>query len=463
MLLSAISSSVRIIAGTTGRRYSIGKLFLNSTKIPTSKHTNLGLRYLCLNEVPVVGTPAINAAPSENATPTKNNVKDVAGKSTNNYAAKITSLLQENKVKAAIKVLEDEVIKEHGVKPSEELLFLLIDASGRLGFAKKCYQMFKLMKEYGMEPSASTYTALFSACENTPFLQDGLNCATRTRHDMLERKFEPDESLYELMIKSFARCRDMETACTVLDEAHEKGRATKDAYKYLLYLAADNSENGFLQALTVWHKIHEHNVKPDISLFHLMLNCVRDSGIGNEELARDVIENIIKKREKDSVTLPSGDNQVDAEEAVVQPALNTTDEFNDGTPNLLSKNPRLGTLISLGEIKEAEHRLLLLGGVSGFLAELKSHDIKPSIGTFQHLLQVIPLTLSAEDALIFSMKNMKILLDVDFYNALLKRRCTRVGYDKASVSADLNPLSCHISFQRFSSLFVVDRPSTLII
>jgi len=41
-------------------------------------------------------------------------------------------------------------------------------------------------------------------------------------------------------------------------------------------------------------------------------------------------------------------------------------------------------------------RLILLGGCSGFLKNMKSNKIKPDIKTFTQLLEVIPSTLSAE-------------------------------------------------------------------
>jgi len=41
-------------------------------------------------------------------------------------------------------------------------------------------------------------------------------------------------------------------------------------------------------------------------------------------------------------------------------------------------------------------RLILLGGCSGFLKNMKINKIKPDIKTFTQLLEVIPPTLSAE-------------------------------------------------------------------
>jgi len=41
-------------------------------------------------------------------------------------------------------------------------------------------------------------------------------------------------------------------------------------------------------------------------------------------------------------------------------------------------------------------RLLLLGGCSGFLKNMKNNNIKPDIKVFTQLLEVIPSTLIAE-------------------------------------------------------------------
>lgn len=428
MLFNAISNNVRRIAVRVSGKNPIGKLFLNNNKITTVIDNNYALRYLCSSaNRPITGaanngTHITTAIPSEGTTATDKNAEGHTVQSTNAYIAKIKDLLKTRQLKAAIEVMEKEMIELNGLTPSENVFSLLINESGRLGYAKKSLQLYKLMTEYGIQPTAATYTALFTSCEKTPYLQDGLNTATRIRSEMLAKSFEPTEAIYELMIMSFSRCRDMDTACAILNETRLKGFTIGgDIYKYLLHAASKNEKNGFMQAITVWQTMNEHNVQIDVVSFHLMLDCISECGIGDEQSAKSIINRIIVEKRNNSIN----DDEAESKSAK---------ECDDGTPNLLAKCPRFGKLIALSEVQEPEHRLLLLGGMRGFLAEFKVQNVMPTVGTFMQLLKVIPLTASAEDSLVQSMRMLGIKPDVEFYNALLKKRCLHIGYEKASVS-----------------------------
>ena len=57
------------------------------------------------------------------------------------------------------------------------------------------------MKKIGFEPAESTYTALFNACANSPFPNDGLLRAKNLREQLCNKNFQFNQQHYHVMIK----------------------------------------------------------------------------------------------------------------------------------------------------------------------------------------------------------------------------------------------------------------------
>lgn len=100
-------------------------------------------------------------------------------------------------------------------------------------------------------------------------------------------------------------------------------------------------------------------------------------------------------------------------------------------PNLLSETPQLGSLISIAEVTKPAERLLLLGGVTGFLNEMDRHDAKPDIKTFTQLLEIIPSTIESEKKLLKIIRERGTHCDIDFFNILIKKRALRNDFEGA--------------------------------
>lgn len=62
---------------------------------------------------------------------------------------------------------------------------------------------------------------------------------------------------------------------------------------------------------------------------------------------------------------------------------------------------------------------------------MSTFNVQPNIKTFSILLDNIPSTLVAEEALLKQMKKHKIYIDIDFLNMLMKKRCSRDDSDGA--------------------------------
>lgn len=400
---------------------------------------------------------------------------------TKQYADIIKSLINQRKIKEAIDVVEVRMLKEDRVKPENYLFNLLLGACGRVGYTKKAFKLYNEMKRRGLKVTGGTYTALFNACANSPWAEDGLNRATHLRNIMIEKGYEPNDTNYNVMMKAFGRCGDLPTAFTLMDEMCSKGFKIKDdSVNFLLQACITDKEAGFRHALLLWRKLINKNISPSIYSYNLMLRCIRDCGLGDIQVTQDVINKIIfDSNDSSQKTIVDSDNKnlssqnqcFDSEDIhkcqdINLSAENSSEfknsclsdenveiksisiisqeellhrnrskgmEIKDLRPNLMARIPHLGSLISLSEIKKPEERLLLVGGFSGFLENMKENQCTPDIKTFTQLLDNIPSTLASEKELVSVMKKLNVQPDIDFYNMLIKKRSMRHDYENAKV------------------------------
>uniref|UniRef100_A0A6P7F786 Pentatricopeptide repeat-containing protein 1, mitochondrial n=1 Tax=Diabrotica virgifera virgifera TaxID=50390 RepID=A0A6P7F786_DIAVI len=364
--------------------------------------------------------------------------------STKQYADIIKDLIRKRKIKEAIDVVEVRMLKEDRVKPESYIYNLLLGACGRVGYTKKAFMLYNDMKKRGLKISPGSYTALFNACANSPWpLTDGLKRATHLREIMIEKGYQPNDTNYNVMIKAFGRCGDLPMAFSLVDEMRSKKiRIRDETINFLLQSCISDKEAGFRHALLVWRKLVDKHIKPSIYTFNLLLRCVRDCNMGDVETTKDVIDTICKDRKIIEVPnikqLEEGNSRIPPPPYEIQTTESTNSNENqtlqvqnhlvdivDSRPNLLAKIPHMGNIISLTEVKEPEHRLLLLGGCRGFLEEIKIRGCSPDIKTFTQLLDCIPDTVAAEQELLSSMKKFYVKPDLDFFNMLIKKRNMR--------------------------------------
>lgn len=378
------------------------------------------------------------------------------------YADIIKKLLKKHQIKEAIDVLEVRMIKQDKVKPENYIYNLVIGGCGRVGYTKTAFKLFNDMKKRGLKPTNGTYTALFNACSNSPWIEDGLSRATNLRELIKEKGVHLNDTNYNSMIKAFGRCKDRKTAFSLVDEMIEnKILVNEDTLNFLLQSCISDTEAGFRHALLVWRKFYNKSFKANIFSFNLMLRCIRDCNIGDEETIKLLLESPefkAVKRSNKKLLLETkilenqdfGDNdstftlnknvqfdavqKKDTENAKfrLKSLENKSSVLNmNHFPNLMAVEPYLGNVIQLKQMIKPEDRLLLVGGCSGFLENMEYFGIKPDIKTFTQLLDCIPSTLSAEAALLSAMKKAGVRFDVDFLNMLIKKRVMRYDYENA--------------------------------
>uniref|UniRef100_A0A336K072 CSON010148 protein n=1 Tax=Culicoides sonorensis TaxID=179676 RepID=A0A336K072_CULSO len=360
------------------------------------------------------------------------------------YADMMKAHLKRNKLHEAIKVLEERMLKEDRVQPTNYIYNILIGGCARLGYDKKAFQLYSNMKQRQLKVTGATYTNLFNACANSPYPKQALIKAQELREKILEIGFILNTTNYHAMIKAFGRLGDIQTAFHLVDEMQTKKLPVRvETYNFLLQACVSDPELGFRHALIVWHKMHRRRMAVDYYSFNLMLRCVRDCGIGDVETTERLIQEIIelnKTNKKNKIEAPKkeiitiGETKIEEDNIVKVPVtVQTSEESTTGfnMPNLLAESPQLGNLLSISEIKRPEERLLLLGGLAGFLQEMDVHKVNPDIKTFTQLVDIIPSTLESEKKLLRAIKERGIKCDIDFFNILIKKRSLRSDYENA--------------------------------
>lgn len=404
---------------------------------------------------------------------------------TKKYADIIKALIRKRKIKEAIDVLEIRMLKQDRVKPEAYIYNLILGACGRVGYTKKAFMLYNDMKRRGLQVMGATYTALFNACSNSPWpLTDGLSRAKHLREIMIEKGHEPNEIIYNAMIKTFGRCGDISTAFSIVDEIVSKGHpVTKEMITFLLQACITDKETGFRHALLVWRKVVDRKIKPDIYTYNMFLRSIRDCDLGDIVTTKDVVNKILLSKEKKLLLLDTEDtfltvsntcntqmlpknisdqNEISNESSALidgeitvncnvnkeleQNELFSTsgsertdmeseskNYFDNLRPNLMATIPHLGSLIALSEVTKPEDRLLLVGGFKGFLENMNEHECTPNIKTFTLLLDCMPGSLAAEQELLALLKKHDVKPDIDFYNILMKKRSLRSDYEGAKV------------------------------
>ena len=107
------------------------------------------------------------------------------------------------------------------------------------------------MKKMGIEPKPATYTALFNACANSPWRQDGRARADSLFRLMKEKEVEPTFITGKAMVKAFAMCGDLGRAFVLMDELSQIYRPDPEAFSFLLMACISDKETGLRHAIQV--------------------------------------------------------------------------------------------------------------------------------------------------------------------------------------------------------------------
>ncbi|XP_047503369.1 pentatricopeptide repeat-containing protein 1, mitochondrial [Pieris napi] len=402
------------------------------------------------------------------------------------YSDIIKQYVQNKRIKEALDVLEVRMLKEDRVKPENYIYNILIGACAEVGYTKRAFKLYNDMKKRALKPTGDTYTCLFEACMNSPWKENGLKLARNLRNLMIEKGVEPNLTNYNVMIKAFGRCGDLPMAFKIVDEMiSKKIKIRVHTFNHLLHACITDKESGLRHALIVWRKMLTLREKPNIYSFNLILKCVKECNLGSKDDIQELI-NIIQgsilqannksnrplqidssknKDSKDEIKLLSpssvskdNDNELQnsydhsANQLLPIPlneeqgntnqnkensitlrfvTQNTPSKTNQSVPNLLSQTLQLEQVYGLQEVKKVQDKFAIVGGQDDFLEQMAFYSVKPDIKVFTQMLEVIDNNIEAENKVLCTIKSMKLLPDIEFYNMLIKKRCLRLDYENA--------------------------------
>ncbi|XP_072763102.1 pentatricopeptide repeat-containing protein 1, mitochondrial isoform X2 [Anoplolepis gracilipes] len=338
------------------------------------------------------------------------------------YAKMIKIHIAKKDLNSALKVLDQ--LKENRDKPTIYLYNLILRSFAIQGDIKQCFRLYNKAKQYGLKPNAATYTCLFNVCAVCDRNEVALEHLNKLRQSLYEQQFPLNETHYNAMVKAYSWHNQIVEAFKLADEMRDNNIPVREStYNSLFHAAIADKEAGLRHGLIIWHLMRLKKINPTLTTYNLLLRTIRDTNLGNLKLD-DIL---VSGWQKGRIVLREGER-----------------------PDLLASPPVLSTLLPLVE-KEQEvtqddnnsekqiesinlndvfvnNRLILFGGMEGFLSRMAYTKVKPDIKTITLLLYLIPNTVQAENLLIEAADERNIELDIDFFNMLIKRRSMRLDY-----------------------------------
>ncbi|XP_077297175.1 pentatricopeptide repeat-containing protein 1, mitochondrial [Arctopsyche grandis] len=385
------------------------------------------------------------------------------------YSDLIKEHLENGRIKEAIDILEVKMLEQDKKTPDEYIYNLLISGCAQVGYTKKAFMLFNDMKRRGLKVTGGTYTSLFNACSNSPFPEDGASRAYKLKSLMEEKLHEPNLTNYNSMIKAFGRCGDLKQAFGIVDEMVSKKIGIRvHTFNFLLQACITDKVSGFRHALLVWRKMLSFRERPNEYSFNLMLRCIKECGLG-EDINLSQIGNLIPELELNQNKIrqiTEGESTKSLEENVLQCASTSESALSDHKtvdelPNLIAKLPHMGSVLSLNAIKSPQDRFMLVGGLEGFINEIKIWSRVPNIKTATLLLDLMPNTNAAEETLFIMIKVYKVKTDIDFYNFMIRRRCFRFDYVGAKDILNLIEAENSVKLKKFFKRKTIIKPNIM--
>lgn len=110
----------------------------------------------------------------------------------------------------------------------------------------------------GIMPKPQTYTALFNACANSPWPEDGLRRADHLWQLMQEKGIEPTLITGKAMIKAFGMCGDLRKAFALVDQLSQTFRLDQEVFSSILMACVSDKQAGLryaIQVVLIWEKL----------------------------------------------------------------------------------------------------------------------------------------------------------------------------------------------------------------
>ena len=392
-------------------------------------------------------------------------VSDTRRPRVQDFEKKISRLLMEQDLLAALKVLDEEM-KDELVHPSGAVFNLLIHACGKMGYARKANELlFRFKSRPDTTVQLNSYADVFNACANGPpeTKTECLRISQRLRKSLLKDYQKPlTVPLYCTMIAAFGRSGCIETAYEIVDEMIQKNiLVATETYNHLLQACITDKTAGFKLSMAIYRRMLEKKIDPDIYTFNLLLRATRDCGIGSGKIVNDLLldamtsqeirrfkdrlqeaeKKLLDKAPQSQVDMPpveeiavvEENDDLDRKVSLVE--RNQSIGHQEELPNLLTRHPNFDYICGVSNnIITAKDRLQMIGDFEGFVKVAQEEfNITLNIQSFSLLIQSV----SPEDESRLLEFAKKANADADFYNQLMRKRVERGDYSGASELVDI--------------------------
>ncbi|XP_015587366.1 pentatricopeptide repeat-containing protein 1, mitochondrial [Cephus cinctus] len=365
------------------------------------------------------------------------------------YADMIKSHIGKGDLTAATNVLN--LVKENRDKPNEYMFSLLIRAYAVQGDIKKCFNLYNNMKKRNLKPNAAIYTSLLNVCGNSSNTELALEKLTDLREKFIQLNFPLNQTHYNALVKAYGVHNKILQAFEVVDQMKDNhipiGEST---FNSLLCGCISDKKAGSRYALVIWHLMQHQKVKPTITTYNLMLRAIRDCNMGNLKVneflvpgwkqtqisfSTDGVPDLLASPPKLSalvLTLHKNQSRNKKQQNILTSSRALEMQESHSTLEIRSKEENSMIPASLDHVNLddiiSKNALVLFGGLQGILDRMKADNVKPDMRTLSLLVQLVPPSIAAEEAIMKSAKSYEIELDVSFYNSLMKKRSLRGDY-----------------------------------
>ncbi|XP_023569237.1 pentatricopeptide repeat-containing protein 1, mitochondrial isoform X2 [Octodon degus] len=409
------------------------------------------------------------------------------------YFFQCKRLIKEGKLAGALDLFERQMLKEERLQPLECNYTVLIGGCGRVGYLKKAFRLYNDMKKRDLEPSDATYTALFNVCAESPWKDSALQSALKLQQQLRAKNFQFNLKTYHALLKVAAKCGDLRMCLDVFKEIVHKGHmVTEETFNFLLMGCIQDKKTGFRHALQVWRQMLNLGLKPNRHGYNLLLGAARDCGLGDP----DVASRLLLRSSEEMVLIQPPEVKQQAGRRVprragggmsaqlhvevlerqlfmelsptceappeplkagvpgkVQPEVETKAEPSHTTAltlgslkppplelevNLLALGALPPTVVSLGTVATPADRLVLMGGLEGFLGKMTEHGLQPDIKTLTLLAEVVEPGSPAESSLLTVLDRYQVEADVTFFNTLMRKK-SKLGDLEGAKKSQMTP------------------------
>lgn len=346
------------------------------------------------------------------------------------YEALMKDLIDKGNVKQAVDLFESEMLMKDRIHAPARIYVWLINECIHSSEVKKAFDIYEHMINRQIGISFGIVEKLISAFELSTVSIKKVHSLQKV---LSKYQYKMNDKMYNALVRIYARSTQWSIGLVLADDMKEGGfKYDLETINAIFDACSHDKENGFNRLIELWHELHRLEYIPNVHTFNAFLNGVKNCELKNVDKLKKTIESIRAK-------CPTSSNQID-----------------DGRPNLLQCPPKIGFLFPLERVEKPEDRLLILGGLTGLLKEFKKYDISPTLDTITTLLNIVPNTFEAHQRVISLLQKNQMVPDRNLFNVLLTKNCMKQRYQNTKVNLSTMNLCIEMSIDFIYSQEIIE-------